>query len=281
VDVSASLEQKASKQFSLTIATRLLISTEPQLQPATAGSSYSQSVTASGGTPPYLWSITSGGLPPGLSFDPTSSTISGVPTRAGSFTFDVQVIDKNSVTVAKEFTIGVTSTLVITTTSALPDGLAGSPYAVALGVTGGAAPYTWTVAGGALPPGLTIDSTANSVSGTPVGVGSFSFTLQVMDASGGLASVDCTLSVALPPAPSVSLDGLPDTVNPADQPSFKVSLATAYPIQLTGQVVMTFTPDAVVPMDDSSVQFATGGRTARFTIPAGSTTAVFSTVSPA
>jgi hypothetical protein len=276
VDVTDALLQKASKQFSLTIATPLLISTEPQLQPATAGSAYSQPLIASGGTPPYLWSITSGGLPPGVSFDPTSSTISGVPSQAGSFIFDVQVIDKNSVTVSKEFTIAVTSTLTITTTSALPDGMAGSPYAVPLGVTGGVSPYVWTVAGGALPPGLTIDPNSNSITGTPVGVGAFAFTLQVMDSSGGLGSVDCTLNIALPPAPSVSLNGLPDTVNPADQPVFNVSLATAYPVQLTGQVVMTFTPDAVFPIDDPSIQFATGGRTVNFTIPAGTTTAMFS-----
>ena len=276
VDVTDALVQKASKQFSLTVAAPLLISTAPQLQPAIAGSPYSQSLGASGGTPPYLWSITSGGLPPGLSFDPTSTTISGVPTQAGSFTFDVQVIDRNSVTVTKEFTIGVTSTLVITTTSALPDVMAGSPYAFALSVTGGVAPYVWTVAGGALPPGLTIDPNSNSIVGTPVGVGTFAFTLQVMDAGGGLASVDCSINVILPPAPSVSMDALPDTVNPADQPVFKVSLATSYPVQLTGQIVMTFTSDAVIPIDDPAVQFATGGRMVNFTIPAGTSTAMFS-----
>ena len=48
-----------------------------------------------------------------------------------------------------------------------------------------------------------------------------------------------------------------------------------YPI-LIGQIVMTFAPDAAVPLDDPSIQFATGGRTVSFTIPAGSTTAVFS-----
>jgi hypothetical protein len=97
-----------------------------------------------------------------------------------------------------------------------------------------------------------------------------------MDASGGLASVDCTLRVILPPAPSVSVDALPDTVNPADQPTFNVSLATSYPVQLTGQIAMTFTPDAVIPIDDGSIQFATGGRTVKFTIPAGTSTAMFS-----
>jgi hypothetical protein len=73
------------------------------------------------------------------------------------------------------------------------------------------------------------------------------------------------------------MNGLPDPTNALDQPVFSVSLATPYPVQLTGQIAMTFTPDAVVAIDDTSIQFATGGRTVNFTIPAGSTTAVFST----
>jgi hypothetical protein len=73
------------------------------------------------------------------------------------------------------------------------------------------------------------------------------------------------------------MDGVPDPANAADQPVFNVTLATTYPVQLTGQIAMTFAPDAVVAIDDASVQFATGGRTVNFTIPAGSTTAVFST----
>ena len=61
------------------------------------------------------------------------------------------------------------------------------------------------------------------------------------------------------------------------QPAFSVSLAASYPVQLTGQIVMTFTADGSVGIDDPTVQFASGGRTVNFTIPAGSTTGVFST----
>jgi hypothetical protein len=107
--------------------------------------------------------------------------------------------------------------------------------------------------------------------------GAFAFTLQVGDAGGGSVTRDYTLKVSLPPLPSVSMDGLPDPADAAGQPAFSVSLATSYPVQLTGQVVITFTADADVPIDDASIQFATGGRTVSFTIPAGSTTSVFST----
>ena len=213
----------------------------------------------------------------GLSFDAGTATISGVPTLGGSFTFTVQVSDNNSVTASKQFTLAVTSNLTITTGSPLPDATVGAPYARSLSATGGVAPYVWTVESGSLPPGLALDAAGNAIAGTPTANGSFAFTLQVADASGGSAARDYVLAVSLPPLPSVSLDGLPDPTNAADQPTFSVSLATAYPVQLTGQIVATFTADADVAIDDAAIQFPTGGRTVNFTIPAGSTTAVFST----
>ena len=75
---------------------------------------------------------------------------------------------------------------------------------------------------------------------------------------------------------SVSLDGLPDPASAAAQSTFSVSLAASYPVQLTGQIVMTFTADGPAGIDDPAVQFASGGRTVNFTIPAGSTAGVFS-----
>ena len=277
VDVSDSLARKASKQFSLPVAAALGISSAPALPGAIAGVAYSQVLAATGGTPPYLWSITAGGLPAGLSFDAGTATISGVPTLGGSFTFTAQVSDNNSVTATKQFTLAVTSNLTITTTSPLPDATVGAPYARSLSATGGVAPYVWTVKSGSLPPGLALDPASNAIAGTPVANGNFAFTLQVVDTSGGSATRDYALAVSLPPLPSVSMDGLPDPTNAADQPAFSVSLATAYPVQLTGQIVATFAADAEIAIDDAAIQFPTGGRTVNFTIPAGSTTAVFST----
>jgi len=276
VDVSDSLGRKATKAFRLTVAAPLSISSAPDLPGAIAGNPYSQTLTATGGTPPYLWSITAGGLPAGLSFDAAAGAITGTPTQGGAFAFTVQVADNNSVQATKQFKLTVTSNLAITTSSPLPDGTTGSPYSRGLSATGGVAPYTWTVRAGSLPGGLALDAAAGAIAGTPTTSGSFTFTIQVSDASGATATRDFILAIRLPPLPSVSIDGLTDPANPADQPSFTVSLPTAYPVQLTGQIVLTFSPDAAVAMDDASVRFATGGRTVSFTIPAGSTTAVFS-----
>ncbi|HET7338133.1 MAG TPA: Ig domain-containing protein [Candidatus Dormibacteraeota bacterium] len=79
-------------------------------------------------------------------------------------------------------------------------GLAYSP--VALSAHGGAAPYTWTVSNGALPGGLTLGSDG-SVSGTPTGAGTFTFSVQVADAGNSTASIPATISIA--PALSVGL----------------------------------------------------------------------------
>jgi hypothetical protein len=67
--------------------------------------------------------------------------------------------------------------------------------AVALIATGGVEPYHWTVAGGALPPGLTLGADG-SVSGTPASAGSFTFSIQAADSGDGKASIPGKISVA-------------------------------------------------------------------------------------
>ena len=59
----------------------------------TVGVSYSHTFTATGGTPPYTWSISAGALPNGLSLDPGSGTVSGIPTVAATFNFTVKATD--------------------------------------------------------------------------------------------------------------------------------------------------------------------------------------------
>jgi hypothetical protein len=63
-----------------------------ELHQATVGRSFSKTLAARRGEPPYTWTATSGTLPPGLTLG-AGGTIQGVPTTAGSFTFTVQVTD--------------------------------------------------------------------------------------------------------------------------------------------------------------------------------------------
>jgi hypothetical protein len=85
---------------------------------------YTNTCSASGGTPPYLYSISAGVLPPGLSLNPATDEISGTPTQAGTFPFSITVTDSaaGSVTVAVSITI-------IGGTTVLPSG-GGGPYVI-------------------------------------------------------------------------------------------------------------------------------------------------------
>src|SRR5947209_5794633 len=93
---SSPTPQTATASASVLIVDLLQITTtslpDPQVQ-----TSYSATLTASGGMLPYVWSISSGNLPLGLSLDGSSGVISGVPTSTGSYAFTVEVSDPPSV----------------------------------------------------------------------------------------------------------------------------------------------------------------------------------------
>lgn len=80
---------------------------------AQVGVAMSATVTASRGTAPYLFAITSGTLPTGVSFVNTGS-ISGTPSQAGTFSFTVQATDANGLTGSNTFQIVVSSGTSIT-----------------------------------------------------------------------------------------------------------------------------------------------------------------------
>jgi hypothetical protein len=70
---------------------------------------------------------------------------------------------------------------------------------------------------------------------------------------------------------------LTDSIPPAEQPAFGVSLTGTYQFDINGTATLTFAPDAVNPSDDPNIAFVTNGqRTLGFTIPANSTQGVFS-----
>ena len=69
------------------------------------GTPYSHEFPASGGTPPYQFSIPDGSLPSGLSLDADTGVASGTPSSAGTFPFTVEVMDAGSPSVTDAVTI--------------------------------------------------------------------------------------------------------------------------------------------------------------------------------
>jgi hypothetical protein len=94
------------------------------------------------------------------------------------------------------------STLQITTTQ-LPGATLSGAYNATLAASGGTTPYTWSLASGSLPNGLTLSS-SGSLTGTPSVLGSFPFTVQVKDAAAHTASSNFSINVVNPTA-SVSI----------------------------------------------------------------------------
>ena len=166
------------------------------LPAATTGTTYSATLAATGGTTPYTWSISAGTLPAGITLS-SAGALAGTPTAAGTSSFTVRVTDAASQTATAALSITVSAVVsapVISTTS-LPAATMGTAYTAALGATGGTAPYTWSVTGGALPSGLSLSS-AGVISGTPTAAGTVSFTVQVTDSASHTASQALSLTTS-------------------------------------------------------------------------------------
>ena len=197
VQVTDSVAAKASRSFTLVIKITpgpLNISTS-SLPDGTQGVPYSYALAASGGAPEYTWSQTGGALPTGITLSP-GGLLSGTPAVNGSFNFTVQVSDSLAAKTSKNFALSIKAgavTLTITT-SAVPEAAQGTSYNQALAAAGGKPEYTWSLTGGALPPGVTL-SPAGILSGTPSANGSFNFTAQVADSLGATAARSFTLLV--------------------------------------------------------------------------------------
>jgi len=74
----------------------------------TRGTAVSLQMVASGGTPPYAWSISTGALPSGLGINGATGLISGTPLVSGSFTAGIAVRDQNGQQVTINIQITVT-----------------------------------------------------------------------------------------------------------------------------------------------------------------------------
>lgn len=173
--------------------------TTASLPAGTQSSPYTTTLAAAGGTTPYSWSLASGALPTGLALA-TTGMISGTPSTAGTNNFTVKLIDAASQTVTKALSIIINALapsaapLAISTTS-LPNATQNAAYGTTLAATGGTAPYTWSVASGALPAGLALAASTGIISGTPTGSGTSSFTVKVSDAAAQATTQALSLTV--------------------------------------------------------------------------------------
>lgn len=79
------------------------------LPDGTVGSVYNSSVTASGGTAPYTYTVSSGALPSGLSLNASSGQITGTPTVAGTYSFTINATDTASNTGVRGYSVVISA----------------------------------------------------------------------------------------------------------------------------------------------------------------------------
>lgn len=170
--------------------------TTSSLSAATAGTAYSATLAATGGSS-KAWSVTAGALPAGLTLG-SNGVISGTPTASGSFAFTVRVASGSS-SASKQLQLVVREKLTATAPPAQTWEV-GRPLQITLSAKGGAPGYSWKLAGTL--PGKTGfigdkgDGSTSMLQGVPADAGSFPIALTVTDSAGVSVDLNVTLTIA-------------------------------------------------------------------------------------
>ncbi|WP_170113289.1 beta strand repeat-containing protein [Ahniella affigens] len=193
---------------------------------------YNQLLTANGGSGPYLFAVTVGALPAGLTLSP-GGLLSGTPTAGGSFTITVAATDGSPApgpyTGSRVYTFAIDPPMLTLPVTNLAGGVLGQSYSAAIApATGGTAPYQYAVTNGALPGGLTLDALTGAITGNPNALGTTNFSVTATDDSTGTGpySVMQTYSIAVVDVPTIA-NALTITV-PYD------AATTNVPLNITG-----------------------------------------------
>jgi len=167
--------------------------TTPSLDDGVVGVSYSDYITADNLQGGETYSISSGSLPPGLGINASTGYITGTPSQAGTFNFDVTVENAGSSDTAfLSITIAEFANPLSITTASLPDAQVSTYYQEYIYTSDSVSDVTFSVVSGALPDGMTLygDASSGILYGTPTSPGTYTFTVQAQDSRGVGAGTD-------------------------------------------------------------------------------------------
>jgi hypothetical protein len=226
-----------------------------QSPPASApgNTPYSYTFTASG-YPTASFSLVEGGdLPPGVTLDPTG-LLAGSPDQDGTYTFNVAASNGvGTPAVSAPITITVTgasSPPELQADSPPASATVGSPYSYTFTASGSPAP-SFTVTGGALPPGLSLQPVSGILSGTPTTPGTYNFHVQAANTSGGNPAISPLITIGVG-----SPSSAPAITTTATATSVQVGQALAFNVSASGQPLPALSVTGTLP---SGITFTDNG----------------------
>jgi hypothetical protein len=207
---SSSPAQTKTLKVTVVVAAPGLSITTTSLPAGKKSTKYSAILTATGGSPAYKWSLSSGKLPAGVTFASTG-ILSGTPSVTGTFPLGFTVKDSSDHALTKSASLSMvvatasaTESPLSITTRALPASTTGIKYSASLQAAGGKPSYSWSITSGKLPTGITFASTG-VLSGTPTATGTFPITFAVRDSSSPGLTKSASISIAVSAASKAAL----------------------------------------------------------------------------
>lgn len=154
------------------------------------------------------------GLPPGLTFDSATNTVSpagnDVPTTTGNYTVHVVATDvTNGTTTTADVPVVIHDAVIVFTDATLGQGATGGSYSDAVVANGGQAPFSYSADPTLLPTGLTLNSDG-TITGTPTQSGKFTFSVTATDAAGVSAAANATIVIV---DPVIACSGTNELIN--------------------------------------------------------------------
>jgi VCBS repeat-containing protein len=269
--------------YTLTINCQTITVTNPVNTSGTVNAAFSEQFSQSGALGGATFT-TASTLPNGLSLS-TSGLLSGTPTQSGTFPIVVTVTDGGGCTgTGATYTLVIACNVITVTNPATNTGTAGTLFNQQFTQSGGTGTVTWSETG-ALPSGITLNTSTGFLTGTTSQTGSFPITVTATDSNGcqGTGStytltINCqTITITNPAQTSVqagatinatfTATGILGSATWTETGSLPSGITLSSAGVLSGSTNSTGTYPITVKVTDTNGCFATSSYTLTVTCP--------------